>query len=373
MSAASLTVSLACIRGCASKGLHLPSCGAGDCACACHTNPAFPPPCDIPGGCRHDVAPDCRGCKPRAAMPGAVVCLVCWERTTEALAGIGELYDDLLTPARRPARDGVKTGKPAPSLPLAPEASMARDLIREILTEWVGVLAGPAEPTKARRDAWNAARNAWETGRGPEPEPLPDGPYGRGITRPTSDDPHVTLPVVSRHAEWLLTQADHADQFVHDVLTLTRHSQRTVKPGAPDGVMIGFCPTVTDEGPCGKAVRAVAGSPVIVCRGCGTKGDAATWRRLLNVAAPPATDTGEPADDGGPVAPAATIAAWLSLVHGREVTATVVRMWAAYPVKRAGGVTLPRQGRDLQGRTLHPVRVAEQIAAALYPPREETA
>ena len=123
------------------------------------------------------------------------------------------------------------------------------------------------------------------------------------------------------------------------------------------------CPATTEDGVCGATVRASADRPLIVCPRCGTKGDAAAWRRMLKVAAPPDSGNGTA---GERVATSAQIAAWLSHLHNREITATVVRMWAAYPVKRVGGLQLPRVGKDSRGATLHPVDVAERIAEGLY-------
>ena len=373
MTPASLATPQPCASGCVRHGTHKPGCGAGDCDCRCHHNPAFPLPCDRDGGCRHTTAPDCRGCAPRPALPGGHVCQDCWTRVTRCIDGddrtpsLLDLYDELLTPARVPGGARV-SGSPDPGLALADGPRLSRDWIRRLLLDWRVTLAGPVEPSKAQRDAHAHAMKVWHAGGGPVVAPLPAGPYGRGLSYPATDDPHVTGPVVARHVEWLLSRGEYADQFVHDVTRAHGDAVRTVSPGVPDGVVIGRCPTITDGAPCGHPVRGRAGDLLIACGACGTSGDMSVWRRLLALSAPPVPDHDAP-DGPGPVAHGALIAAWLSAEWQRPVTAVVIRQWAS---KGVAGRVLSRAGKDNRGRTLHPVREAEAIAAALYADREET-
>lgn len=357
-----------CVRQCTTRGKHTPSCGAGDCDCVCHRNPAYPPPCDTPGGCHHTTNPDCTGCAPRPALPGGMVCMTCWERTTTALDTLIEIYEDLLTPTRV-AYSGRVTGTAESRLVLADGPRWSREWIRVMLLHWRGILARPVEPSKAQRDADTHARK--ERTRilmaggtpGPLPDPLPAGPYGRGLSRPTSSDPHDTIRAVHRHAEWLLA-SEHADQFVYDVLACHADATRTAYPAPPAGVLLGPCPLPTDDDgtPCGGPVRAKVGTLVITCPTCGHTGQPHEWRRIM-LARPSQPGHDDPTPGRDTAATGRAIAAWLSAEHGREIRPSLIWQWSCRGTKHG---RLPRVGSDPQGRTLYDLATAERIAAAQY-------
>ena len=346
-----MVVHPACVHGCTLKGAHAPGCGSDGCTCACHTGGAYRPPCDVYGGCRCGTAPDCPGCAPRPAMPGALVCVRCWDDTTSDLADLPDLYAELLEPARTTGVGRV-SGTSEARLPLTDDARWTRDWIVNVLWVWVDVLASPREPPQAQRDAWRAA-----TKRGETPAPLPAAPYGRGLTIPATRDPRVTVPLLERHMTWLVGEEAHADQVVTDITAMHRSARSTAVPAAHRGVTIGVCPVLVQTDPagtvaaCGATLHATT-TTTITCPGCGTKGDAVWWWNLLDAGA---TDVA--------LADGRTIAAFLSAEYQRPVTPEVIRQWASAGTK-AG--RLPRVGKDRAGRTLHPVAEARRLAATIY-------
>jgi len=247
---------------------------------------------------------------------------------------------------------------------LADGPRWSREWIRAMLLHWRLVLAQPVEPSKAARDAHGHALNLWRAGNGPKPDPLPAGPYGRGLSRPNSSDPHDTIRAVTRHTGWLLA-SDHADQFAYDVLACHADATRTAYPAAPAGVLLGTCPLPTDTGePCGGLVRSKADTAVVTCPTCGYSGQPHEWRRLM-LARPGQPNPDDPTPGRDTVATGRAIAAWLSAEYGREIKESLLWQWAARGTKHG---TLPRAGANPQGRTLYPVAAAEAIAAALYAP-----
>lgn len=363
-----------CVRGCLTKARHAASCGSGDCGCCCHANPAFPPPCDVPGGCAHTTDPTCTGCDPRLALPGGMVCAQCWERTIAALdgaeadplagrpavTGLLDLYEDLLTPTRV-AFAGRVSGSSEARLVLADGPRWSREWIRMMLLEWRHILARPVEPSKAQRDAHAHAVNVGE-----QPDPLPTAPYGRGLSAPSSSDPHDTIRAVTRHAEWLLASAEHADQFCYDVLACHADATRTAYPTAPAGVLLGRCPLPVDDAgtPCGGLVRSKGDTAVVTCPACGYSGQPHEWRRLM-LARPGQPHPEDPTAGVDAVATGRAIAAWLSAQYGREIKPSTVWQWSCRGTRHG---TLPRAGQNPQGQTLYVIAVAEAIAAALYAP-----
>jgi hypothetical protein len=177
---------------CATRGQHLAPCpsAVAACSCVCHTNPAYPPPCDVDPtvGCyaRH-TAPaagsDCPGCMPRQAAAGSLACVVCERRARVALTGdpgdgdrrppIPSLPDLWVDLAERPRLGGAPLGDDA-GVPLGERAVAARQLIRSALVSWASILrvrhgiSLPDEHAIARRTrvaahtASEAAREARE-------------------------------------------------------------------------------------------------------------------------------------------------------------------------------------------------------------------
>ena len=353
-------VTVACAYGCVRRGVHRAECGGeSGCECVCHTYPGQV--CDQwngPDGCGpHASDPACRGCAPRPSVPGGLVCVACWERTTEALMELPELYRDLLAPTRAPGGARVSGGETEAPLVLGDAPRLSREWLKGVLLHWALVLSAPIAP------ATIPGVPRQRTG-----EPTP---HGRALSRPVSDNPEVTAAVVLRHAEWLLAQPEYADQLVHDVEAVHRDARRTAYPSGPTGLLLGTCPRTvarpTPEdpqavGPCGAPVRAYERRDLIACPGCGTVADPLQWRAWM------VTPPGEDADA---LADAYALATWLSLEHCRVITPDVIRTWVrrgtrvgvlARPVDTAGAPLLTRE----RGRILYSVAVTRDYARRLY-------
>jgi hypothetical protein len=366
----------ACARGCVLRNRHTPDCGTRDgCDCCCHTGGAFRPPCDQAGGCGpHTPDTDCRGCLPRPPVPGGLVCVTCWERTTEGLLDLPDLHEDLLTPTSAPSSGVRVSGSGEASLPLADDPRWVRTWAKAILLHWGLVLSRPPAPTWTQTDAWHEA-----DGRGEHPAPLPAPPYGRALAPLASDEPRVTAARLTIHADWLLSQTEHADQFAHDILTVTAIARHTAAPAIPIGISLGPCPILTprltvdddpDDAPCSAPLRAYPDQPLIQCPACGTVADVWWWRnRILE---DPTLD--DDPDGNEPLAHGGHLSTWLSGQYApRMITEVVIRQWAS----ASGGVVIPdeqgvrrriwleRRGKQAN-RTLYPTRQALAIARHLY-------
>jgi hypothetical protein len=81
-------------------------------ACACHANPAFPPPCDVPGGCGSATAPECAAATcTRPAAPGHVLCRSDGEKLGQWLA---QLLDEVAMLDATPSMAGREPGTGGP-------------------------------------------------------------------------------------------------------------------------------------------------------------------------------------------------------------------------------------------------------------------
>ena len=317
----------ACVSGCTTRGRHLPDCATPQ---------------------------DCRGCQPRPPVPGGLVCVTCWERTTDRLSDLPDLHADLLTPTRATTSTGRVTGTAETRMVLADAPRWAREGIERCLTEWLKILMRPAEPPQSRTDAYRAAQNRGET-----PDPLPAPPYGRGLTLPT------LTARITRHADWLLTQPEYAAQLVHDIAYVHGQATRDAYPAAPAGIPIGVCPIPVDDGtggtrPCGTPLRGTASADLIICDGCGTAADPYWWHDRLH-------DTGTTRP---PTADAYALAAWLTVRHRVPIHADDIRRWSTRGTRTAG--RLPSLGRHPSTQRVLFVTVqAAAYAARLYPLPEE--
>ena len=348
----------ACASGCTRPNEHDP----GDdepCEqdCACHRgNGTFRPPCDIDGGCGpHPHDPQCPGCRPRQAAPGARVCITCINHTYDALTGgadrpsLPELHTELLDVRYAIRTSDVKSTSWTTPLPEADAPRLTRQWIHGVLLEWCRVLSA-----------------------------------GRQITYPASDNTVKALTTrLTIHADWLLAHHEHADQFVHDITAMYAAALDTARPRGPQGLTLGACPIPTprvseadatvDE-PCGAPLRAYPQQPIGTCPGCGTSADVYWWRARL-------TET--PDAVASPVADAYVLAPWLSALWMRPITVEVIQQWARRGTRTVGrlpiacwvtplltddGDPVLVRRRDTKGRTLYPLEAARDYTEALYGP-----
>jgi hypothetical protein len=87
------------------------SCPCGS-TCACHTNGAYPPPCDYPGGCGTVAVPECAatGC-PGPPAAGAMLCAPDITSLGDWIAKIGQEYTRLsATPSTQARQPGTGRG-----------------------------------------------------------------------------------------------------------------------------------------------------------------------------------------------------------------------------------------------------------------------
>lgn len=170
---------LACVRGCTLDGQHAGTCSQ-PCGCVCHTNGAWPPPCDLGdgNGCYaiHRDATDCTGCLPKPASPGLAVCEGCVWRVTHALAQIpgliAHLRDNIEPGSATPGPNIKRTKGDAAPAPLNVAAVADADDLHADLASWVLLvleehpdhLTGPewrgsvVRPASKRRDDYGSLR-----------------------------------------------------------------------------------------------------------------------------------------------------------------------------------------------------------------------
>jgi hypothetical protein len=339
----------------------------------CHSHPGQS--CDLwdgPSGCGpHASDPACTGCAPRPSVPGGLVCVTCWERTTDALIELPELYRDLLSPTRVPAAERVSGGEPEAPLVMADAPRLSRDWLRGVLRHWSLILSRPVRPSTGQLAA---ALSLLPSQRVPISPP----PYGRALSAPTSDEPELTAALILRHADWLLAQEEYADQLVHDISAVFLDARRTAYPSGPAGLLLGLCPILNRQspedpdviGPCLAPVRAYRQRDLVECPGCGTVADPFTWRDWMVT---------PPDGDGEAVADAYALSTWLSVEHCRLITPAVIRQWASdgtrfgqlakaqEPTGATGDDGEPvMRIRRFKGRTLYPIAATRAYAQALY-------
>ena len=284
-------------------------------------------------------------------MPSALICLTCWERSTQALIELPRLYHDLLTPTRATRSSGRVSGSTEPAMALADGARWSREWIHGVLAHWARVLSLPP-------------------------------PTGRALSRLDGDEPSATAARVLRHADWLVAHAEHADQMVHDLGAVYADAVKTAYPTGPPGVLLGPCPhpvpRPTSEDPeavdrCGAPVRAYQRTDLIQCHGCGAVADPMQWASWI-------VDPLEAGEEA--VADAYSLAAWLSVEFFRPIHAGSIKKWASPGTVAAGqlpratiagpdqdddGAPTVRIRRDQHsGRTLYSVRATREYAVKLY-------
>lgn len=374
---------------CSSPGQHLDPCAARDldpCGCDCHTNGAFPPPCDVylgGGGCgpNHRAAPDCRGCQPRQAAPDTLVCRPCEDRGRTALADLPDLYADLAEKPRiqRSRAEATEEMDDAAAAPMEAGRVDARHAIRRALLRAAAVLAAehhlhvPDEAAAAHesREAYarhttlaSQARNLALMLEGSAVGPLTPDPVGAAYVRgeatrhlelaqaawddrSTGRDTVRALAVhVDRHLATLLA-GPGATEILAALVAAHRFARAKANPSRDDRQRI-VCA-------CGAWVTLDA-EETMTCRTCGAWGVLSWW---VEQHAPAVTN--EPMTAQG-------LLDWLLVRHGNSaVTLADLRQWAVrFPDK------VVRRGRNTRGeQTYDPsadvVLLAEKKAARRLP------
>jgi hypothetical protein len=215
-----------------------------------------------------------RGCtfpddNPRPAAPGLWVCLRCEHQVRAALRDLPGLWADL-----GDTRRGKRLDNSAPSAekppPLSDDARNARSAIKAALVAWCFIL---------------------------------DEDFGMSL-------PADTVRAMAHHVAvqtGRLLASEHADQLVHDVVTAAREARRLAYPVS----------SLTVECSCGCRVRIDQDPDVrTTCAGCGEAGTSTWWlHQLVPDALQPMT-----AEEG---------VAWLANAHRIQVSAEMIRQWAA--------------------------------------------
>lgn len=276
----------------------------------------------------------CRGCLPRRAADGLLLC----DRDTERLADdawqAAELYDDLLLAALG-TRQGEKTsGSRNPGLDPGAERMEARSSIRATLVSLCRVVAEE-----------------------------------RGITLP-ADSVQGMARFIGKHSLWLA--AHHAaDEHAHDLRDIASDPRtwRLAYPTSSDALYIGECPlhVTTPEGDrevCGTRLRQRCDEPLITCPGCGTRETVEQWQRWI---------VGN--HDG--VVDAYAAAAHLAVRWHRPVDPATVRKWGqrtnttgVEPLSEPDPTDPDRRRliRDQKGRTLYPLTALVAYAERTWGP-----
>jgi hypothetical protein len=213
-------------------------------------------------------------------MPGALVCVQCWEQVTDALGELPELYEALLEPPRRPSSVGRVSASFEPPLLLRDEARLCREWVIGVLREWCGILSKPI-------------------------------PEGRALSTGEMDVEHMADRLM-RHTDWLVANPVYADQYAHDIRFAHRDARRTTYRTGPLGLFLGPCPD------CEAPVRAINPRELIECPGCRQLGDPWWWREKIT--------RGLTIDSA---ADAYAIAMWISVEYAREINVTTIRQWAS--------------------------------------------
>lgn len=297
---------------------------------------------------------DCRGCLPRNAEPGILVCTACRLRVADRLTELGlgtvhaadpgasrtlpSLHDALLQPSRIPSATRGGKGDERP-LQLAEDALKGRDVIERVVTEWA------AELTR-RFNVWSV----------PPPLVKPVIAYLRSA--PHDATVKARTAFVLAHLRELLADPEHADQVVHDVDWAWIEARRRAYPQPPAGHVIGACPVGTGDGPCGGEVRAIIDSidedGWARCKSCKTSADIDYWLALM---------PSEAVD----WLPMRALRWHLTLHASRQISDVTIRSWArdpaALPARRVGVV--PYAGEvtaQTAGRVEYRVTDALQLA-----------
>lgn len=252
-------------------------CAASHCAIrGRHVAGCAEPACGKP---RHD-GHCCRGCLPRPACDGLLLCAIDADAIPDNARNAAQLHDDLALVLIRTGRGEHVTGSSS-GAPVPDDAVMdARHAIRGTLVALTRLVAAE-----------------------------------RGFRVP-EDTPQAMAGFLARSATRLAAHPA-AGEHATDLHRAARDGRRYAYPSGSDRVYLGLCPARYDDGSvCGARLHARAGEPEIECPGCGVKDTVEQWQRWMGVNA---------ADHLGDIA----AAGHLSRLLGRPVSPTTIRAWAS--------------------------------------------
>lgn len=265
----------------------------------------------------------CRGCQPRRAADGLLLCTLHADRLGQDAMAAPVLYDDLTTALLGRRGAGEKVSGSSSGAPVPDDAVMAaRAEIRSVLVRLAKRITsgrGVRAPSSVVRGVRYAATDAQTLGR-----------------------------FVATHAVWLAADVDagrHADELGRAVHGRNR---ALAYPSGGDRLLLGECPlTVYVDGEeivCGTRLYQTAERPLVTCGGCGASETAEQWQRWL---------IGQVRG----VADATTLAAYLAWRWEKPVDAERIRQWASrghiHPLRADDDNGQATPARDYRGRLLY--------------------
>ncbi len=276
----------------------------------------------------------CRGCLPRRAADGLLLCERDTARLSEDAWTAADLYDDLLLAALG-TRQGEKTsGSRNPGLDPGAERMEARSAIRATLVSLCRMVAEE-----------------------------------RGVSLP-DDSVQDMARFIERNASWLAAHKA-ADDHAHDLRDIASDPRtwRLAYPTSTDSLYIGECPLhiTTPDGDrevCGTRLRQRADEPLITCPGCGAQETVEQWQRWI-------------VGDHDGVVDAYAAAAHLAVRWHRPVDPATVRKWGqrtgstgVEPLSEPDPTNSERRRliRDRKGRTLYPLTTLVAYAERTWGP-----
>jgi hypothetical protein len=276
--------------------------------------------------------PDCErdncDCRPALAATGSFVCAHHADSTRDHLRELPELWSVLGAKPSKGGSEGGGTGEPPQ--PLSDDARTARSAMRAMLVTWCKVLEEergsplPDERVIAQRARTDVLRHQWDAQTSYQAARAEQDPVRRhnlhcaaAVHRSRAELAHdarltdadiieALREHIDRHLAWILANADHADQLVHDVQFAHHEARRTAYPTRAAIRILCACgrhvPINTEPG------------ASITCPGCGEWGDLHWWRTRE---APPVE---------GPLS-LRDLPDWLFAYHSLIVTPKQLRNW----------------------------------------------
>jgi hypothetical protein len=215
-----------------------------------------------------------------------------------ALGSILMCWDDTMKPARRGEGSHVKTSK-EPPMPISAHVLDVRAMTCSRMAGWCLVVIQD-------RDLHTESLS--------------------GL------DVKAMADLLDRHADWLGEHEAVADVVAE--LEASAHELRQITtPAGHDWQVIGDCPVIIGDDPCGAKVRAYADRGQIKCPKCGTEDTLEWWMSQI-------------VPEGSDVAHADAVIACVTSRTFRPISHQQLRQWASRRF-------ILRHGKDAKGRTLY--------------------